>query len=96
MLKIKDNIDLKELEKFGFAKLYRYTGSIHYGLLKHFIGYNFNYYDKDENTKNDILFVKKRDKILKFSVDKEDNELYAIAENIINNLIQAGLVEMVE
>lgn len=79
MLKIKDNVDLKELEKFGF----KYFGEEHYKVS----------YFKDEGLLgcNCAINVYTKDRRLEI-VDSYDQSVW---EDIIFDLIQAGLVEKV-
>lgn len=83
MLKIKDNVDLKELEKFGFKKQFnRDTGKIE----EYVCGTNRVSIEKR------ILEYSKR-------YDGECYEYFLFdyfIENIFINLIQAGLVVKVE
>ena len=79
MLKIKDNVDLKELEKFGFVKItclrYKYSGE--YWVGEH---YEVEVADKP------LIYARR---ILKYDNDN------ANIPSIIFDLIQAGLVEKV-
>ena len=91
MLKIKDNVDLKELEKFGFEEntLLR-TENEKYFLLKQ-ITENCSYYV-------DIFFVVNiTSRVLRFetsayAIQDYDAEGFA---NVLFDLIQAELVEKV-
>ena len=81
MLKIKDNVDLKELGRFGFMKYLNIgDGEKYWCIADLFIG-------KDRRILQDdgINFCK--------SIDYKLSE---IEVNIIFDLIQAGLVEKVE
>ncbi len=101
MLKLKDNVDLKELEKFGFKPKYdEDTGKIvRYVYLKP-INYN-------KNSKNQYIeaievkyveYVKNHDDFFK----QQDISYWGITQHefdvldILYDLIQAGLVEKVE
>lgn len=76
MLKIKDNIDLKELEKFGYKK-----GIVHC----------FGECYVKELEYDDFIFVKD-DKMILFETPN-----FRIKEEIlIDDLIQAGLVEKIK
>ena len=79
MLKIKDNVDLKELKKFGF-KYYDYTGRYEYK----YSGYALIYI----NSWNREIY-------LKYLEDTLEQYIHPL-DNIIFDLIQAGLVEKVE
>lgn len=78
MLKIKDNVDLKELEKFGFIK-YRSIedGEMYYCIYNLFIGKDRRILQEDGI--NPCKSV--------------DYQLSEIEIGIIYDLIQAGLVE---
>ena len=90
MLKIKDNVDLKELEKFGFEKDLKgnYTLSID---------------DKETNkrlfgieTMFDFIFLTVWKNSRNLQVEFQDMEdYYAMNMNVIFDLIDAGLVEKV-
>ena len=98
MLRIKDNVDLKELEKFRFSKVYKYKGSLKWGLYGTLKGFSFTLYDENENSKNDIIYIDKKSRIVEvedFDFTNKEKVENARSE-IINNLIQAGLVEKVE
>lgn len=80
MLKIKDNVDLKELEKFGFEKYQDYYNNVY----------------RSDCDNSDILFINVTNRYIYcedcsgFSIC-EDGSL-----NALFDLIQAGLVEKVE
>ena len=78
MLKIKDNVDLKELEKFKF-KYYDYTGKYEYK----YSGYAYIY-----------INVWNREIYLQYLEDTLEKYTHPL-DNIIFDLIQAGLVEKV-
>ena len=96
MLKIKDNVDLKELEKYGFTPRYdTYTGEI----------YEF------ENIRNDNVGLKKQYKCCKSIISifftRENGkknwyfttQIYGFedeVQDIIYDLIKADLVEKVD
>lgn len=85
MLKIKDNIDLKELEKFGFK--YEEEHGLHSN--------RYIYIDEDNsqtvalNTKDREIFVEDTSESYTFGAIVDD------ALTVIYDLIQAGLVEKV-
>lgn len=91
MLKIKDNVDLKELEKFGFNLE---TSKIYYS--KEFYG-DCN----DEELPHEIcIYVGTREIVLDiinndYTYHTWERELGGIEETLFD-LIQAGLVEKVE
>lgn len=93
MLKIKDNIDLKELEKFGFYENNTKT-AYYYKLDERFDNYNDTYEIKWE------LSVYCKDRSLRLfneiRVDKQFHTAYSLDHlDIIMRLISAGLVEKV-
>lgn len=85
MLRIKDNVNLKELEKFGFVKCPKYKWE--------------DYILGDEETEFDV-YDDCEDFYIKNRVIVFESELYGkTLQNIIEklfDLIQAGLVEKVE
>ena len=83
MLKIKDNVDLKELEKFGFLKWENGCGTI--GYSKYFVRGSINIIEKDKEFDNEY----NNERVIK------DNDVIHDVD-IIYDLIQAGLVEKVE
>lgn len=81
MLKIKDNVDLKELEKFGFKPEYRFEGCL-YWVLKQY-------------TFRGRVIVRKDRKILTFNGDwysEADNPI----PDLLFKLFQEGLVEKID
>ena len=81
MLKIKDNVDLKELEKFGFRKrsIFGYGGTVIFRVM--------------ENSGVEVLLsgikaVSNQTRTITISRDNDPTVLF--------DLIQAGLVEKVE
>ena len=91
MLKIKDNVDLKELEKFGFK----------YVEDKSFEG-DFSYCEKQIGS-NVVLEVDARNRIMLADIiDKGINMTYSFlyifsnSLDVLFDLIQAGLIEKVE
>ena len=81
MLKIKDNVDLNELEKIGFKKTKSTGGEIYY----YPITWNYGLY---------IEVVVNIDRTISLDVNYEDFSSEDI--DIFYDLIQAGLVEKVE
>jgi len=82
MLKIKDNVDLKELEKFGLSPRYDYrTGKI------------TKYTDIDEKC---IIVDKERKIEILVRREEYNNYIDKPAYNILFDIIQADLVEKVE
>ena len=80
MLKIKDNVDLKQLEKFGFKK-YNCFGE-HYAIQS-----------KEYCT---LVSINLENRIIAFrTTDYRLNEMVEISK-ILYDLIQAGLVEKIE
>ena len=86
MLKIKDGINLKELEKFGFK----------YVEDKSFEG-DFSYCEKPIGG-NVVLSVGAHSRLLLADVTGEDPRTYIFSDGleVLFDLIQAGLVEKVE
>lgn len=84
MLKIKENVNLKELEKFGFRK----SGGI----------YQFDLQKRERNEEEPLgfiiscIYVRKEDSIIRIKAN-EETEILELT--IIYDLIQAGLVEKV-
>ena len=80
MLKIKDNVDLKELEKFGFEyKEYSLKSS------------NYKFYDFTPNNSISVIQIEITSRLIYLN----DNNKYDGLSKIYD-LIQAGLVERVE
>lgn len=94
MLKIKDEVDLKELEKFGF----KYDEDTD-GYFK-----DLYFYYNELNPKKGIGTLWTYDKELKFSKSSlfenefinKDNFMQKIVDKEIDDLIKADLVEKVE
>lgn len=82
MLKIKDNVDLKELEKFGFRKPYFFSP--------------FYYYKKEFNTGSNITISKSTAQFhdREIYLDDAGYDCYGLLDTVFD-LIQAGLVEKV-
>lgn len=107
MLKIKDNTDLKELEKFGFIRRnlgiygprdllpeYWYEKRYHYKHKEFYITTNHRFYFSDKSTLTSL-------KLYKDNGAKKDklipfNRIYKIVRIIIKDLIQVGIVEKVK
>ena len=82
MLKIKDNVDLKELEKFGFRYYTGYYGSR--GYLK-------------ELEYNDDIFIYEDNKKVFFEIeDFCGDDWNKFCEELVYDLIKADLVEKVD
>lgn len=82
VLKIRDNVDLKELEKFGFKAETKY---------KKIIGYQspyLNFYCQD------VKDVKAKARVLRLHMGGSINSEQMMVQ--INDLIHAGLTEVVE
>ena len=91
MLIIKDSVDLKELEKFGFSLN---KNGLYYE--KDFLA---EYFEEEENHQV-LIYINKRNIVLDimnndYTYHSWDDELGRI-EDTLYDLIQAGLVEKVE
>ncbi len=87
MLKIKDNVDLKELEKFGFE--YRVNNYKEQWVITRTAKVKpYSSWHKDCRPNLSIISVYKIDRVLTHSTHKD-------VDNILFDLIQAGLVEKV-
>jgi len=99
MLKIKDDVDLKELEKFGFQKTdFKYFRSVPTFKNKYdFTG--FEIYIKSGNFEGLDGYSLKREKgeIVIYGATSDHDEYFGIVHNqdlaILFDLIQANLVE---
>lgn len=80
MLKIKDNVDLKELEKFGFKETQ---------FRKYERMYDKEYYSID-------IYVDMDDKSINIQNDNYDCEYKCEIPDVLYDLIKADLVEKVE
>ena len=81
MLKIKDNVDLKELEKYGFKKNFSEdTGEL--------VGYRSRYFQ--------YVYMMVKDRKLNLSIDYIHNDNEEEFYNLVFDLIKADLVEKVE
>lgn len=86
MIKIKDNIDLKELEKFGFREVILHPNSL--DIKKEVKGYSSR-----------IYWVLERDKIIRIALNNQTLESLATnneVEDTLYDLIQADLIEKVK
>jgi hypothetical protein len=102
MLKIKDNVDLKELEKFGFEDSktsqnvpYEYWG---YGYEKdyHFNNTYFVFIASGRRGQDYYLLVNKETrKLVIYATTPDGDGTSGDLENVIYDLIQADLVEKV-
>lgn len=83
MLKIKDNIELKELEKFGFENNYNNKY-----LIKSY---------KNGFSQDDYMSISKEDKTIRIGHYQDEHGATNIIkiDDILYDLIQAGLVEKV-
>lgn len=79
MLKIKDNVDLKELEKFNILEFV----DLQTEKFAHYVGYVI-----DEKGENKYVLETDENKIIQTGIYKEGLD-------ILYNLIKAGLVEKV-
>ena len=87
MLKIKDDVDLKELEKFGFKIKYDVDTGEPCELIKE----KYNWYGGVVAT---MSFKFTKDEIWSMSFEAKDNEHCLICwADVIYDLIQAGLIE---
>ena len=84
MLKIKDNVDLKELEKFGFKKDKNDNDNIYYLDFKPY----------EAHTDYSYIEINGEDRL--FNIDCVEVDDYEKVLNVLFDLIQAGLVEKVE
>ena len=82
MLKIKDNVDLKELEKYGFKR----SDFDKYEKLYEFDDYKIDIY----------IDLWDRTRTLNIQNDNYDCDFTCLIPNVIYNLIKDGLVEKVE
>lgn len=89
MLKIKDNVNLKELEKYGFkAKPYCYNGC---GSIFEGVDYEYLIVGDYKGNQYIRIFVDKNHN-LSLDIDME-YATYNVQLTILYDLIQAGLVE---
>lgn len=97
MLKIKDNVDLKELEKFGFYQANEILNCWVYE-LPYDEEYNFCYKTpfamleiQDFTTDKKGNLVKVKDRVFSLTIMQDDECTYSF--DILFDLIQAGIVE---
>ena len=95
MLKIKDNVDLKELEKFGFAYRKYYNNYIKLHSEKNYHDFVDNYIQIEKNG-TIKPFVQLLDRHSEKYIDKNQALIKDEFLDTIYDLIQAGLVEKVE
>ena len=97
MLKIKDNVDLKELEKYGFKILYDENTGQPKELFKQYYGWFYERRTKISFKKGfvlDLSFPKKKIWLSNFyKYDTNDLHLW---QDTLYDLIKDGLVEKVE
>ena len=103
MLKIKDNVDLKELEKFGFVKVVHLTEFYEYTIRDDRLSRDLSYI-KTKFTSEDgniIVFNLENMSLWCNSIEELEDDYQKITESFeafkekIKELIQAGLVEEV-
>lgn len=85
MLKIKDNVDLKELEKFGFKEVILHPNSLN--IKREVKGYSSR-----------IYWILEKDRIVRIALNNQTQKSLATnneVEDTIYDLIQADLVEKV-
>ncbi len=87
MLKIKDNVDLKELEKFGFE--INFVAGVYKKELKS--SYMDNCYIEVQKSRRIIIETRIKDEYIQNLKSTNTDKL-----DVIYDLIQAGLVEKVE
>lgn len=90
MLKIKDNVDLKELEKYGFVERYDPVT----GKICMYVIYKYDpYFDPYSIKNNSIeLYIKLDDRIINADYLLSINDI----SEVLYDLIKADLVEKVE
>lgn len=97
MLKIKDNVDLKELEKYGFKILYDENTGQPKELFKQYYGWFYERRTKISFKKGFVLglgFKKKNIWLSNFyKYDTNDLDLW---QDTLYDLIKDGLIEKVE
>lgn len=99
MLKIKDNVDLKELEKFGFKHkktVWKSDKNIEDENEWSFI---LKFTNIDKEIQVVLIDIKDKDRIISEYIDNK-YEMYCIVHktrlDVLYDLIQSGLVEKVE
>ena len=101
MLKIKDNVDLKELEKYGILPLYccdEITGKVS---IKEYVVVYPKYmkmiiFDKDRDLKHIFYWIERQINKEVDTTFEDKKGCYKLLTNLLYDLIQAGLVEKVE
>lgn len=101
MLKIKNDVNLKELEKFGFedSKNSNNVPLEYWGDDKdyHFDNTYFIFFAPGRRGQDYYLLVDKKTRILRIYSTKPDGDgTYGELDNTLFDLIQAGLVEKVK
>lgn len=99
MLKIKDDVDLKELEKFGFKHWSTiWKENPESSDISEWC-YDLKFINVDEEIQVLLLQIDDKSKKIKEYIDKK-HECYCIVQetrlNVLYDLIKAGLVEKVE
>ena len=98
MLKIKDNVDLKELEKYGFedSEISNIV-PLEYCSEDHFDNTYFIFIASGRRGQNYYLLIDKKSKILSIYATKPDGDgTCGEISDVIYDLIKADLVEKVE
>lgn len=94
MLKIKDNVDLKELKKFGFKITYDInTGEINYCRLENKLHLRNHYFEVNVDIETRILEIRSYSNA---SFENSHCNIEEIVEEILYDLTKADLVEKVE
>ena len=98
MLKIKDNVDLKELEKYGF-KHYHTIWKIDKNMSDESNWcYDLEFIDIDKKVQVLLIQIDDEDRKIQEYIDREYEMYYIVNEtrlNILYDLIKDGLVEKV-
>ena len=98
MLKIKDDVDLKELEKFGFKKVQQ-DKRINYIYMPAKEAY-FNYGNSIEVNADTNLFTldyyQGEDRLINFEFNTQASEDFEKTMTVFYDLIKADIVEKVE
>jgi len=102
MLKIKDNVDLKELEKYGFEVKNHFNeedGTLDYQYARYKLKNNIINFAYNDIKLNCVLSINSNYKTLGFGVvtSKFEYECWKLLiDEVIYDLIKDGLVEKVE
>ena len=98
MLKIKDNVDIKELEKYGFEDSEISTlFPLEYWSVDHFDNTYFIFIASGRRGQDYYLLIDKKSKILSIYATKPDGDgTCGEISDVIYDLIKADLVEKVE